>query len=819
MSRPVRPAEGAERPGGRRAPSRRGLAGLYRRGVRAVGVALAVDVVLAASVALAVTAALCPAAGADVFEPISLISASPFQQMEYAHDSAISENGRFVAFDGSIGGVTGVWLRELSENGVGGELVQVAGGDAELPSISENGQYVSFTTTEGHALAALTDGRPDTAPVAEAPNVYVRDMSKRPSEPGAFALASDLSYEYSGKDGLEFEETHFGAEAAGRSAISGDGQKVAFVTTAASNLDGAGTPPLQVAVHDFQTGTTEPVSVAYDSSTGAPATDPHTGRPLPVAAEYEGESIYGAVYAHGQPPAFAPPIQTYSLLPEIGASISADGSTMAWMGQDIDEQVPLLGNESLEPQYGEPLWRRIVDAGGQPSQHAPTRRVTGGSDPANPPCAAHPQPSLLSQATTQDPCQGPFAIERKTGVWAGGAGEAVPRLSADGYTVAFLASAPLVALGSGSGGGTAGRHADAYVVDMHEGLSRVQALTPLTELAGGEETHIATNAPILELDISADGKQVAFTTRRTVFPLGSPAYISAPAPVPGLNELFEVDLADDTLTRVSHGYTGGASEHPHQTVSAGEEDEYKKEDDGVLSPALSADGRQLVFASTASNLVFGDGNTPPPLGGESTDGSDVFGVERVLFESTPTPQYVTGAPSLSIAPLWQLGVTAQSLGDGDVLLYVQAPEAGTLGALARGPVRTRSAGASRASRHARRKGAGARAAAVSNRTVATATVRSAASGLTTLLLKLSSGYRALAAQRGGLSATANVTFTAAGHAALHESIPVSFVRAASRRAAPHATRRVVATPRRGNGGRRLLRAKHARGTGAQGAGR
>jgi hypothetical protein len=775
---------------------RRGLAGLCRRWA------------LGSCAALAVAAALCPAAGADVFEPISLLSASPFQQVEYAHDSAVSENGRFVAFDGSIGGVTGVWLRELGEGGAGGELVQVAGGDAELPSVSENGQYVSFTTTEGRTLAALTNGQPDTAPVAEAPNVYVRDMSKRPSEPGAFELASDLSYEYSGSEGREFEETHFGAEAAGRSALSANGQKVAFVTTTASNLDGPETPPLQVAVHDFETGATEPVSVAYEPSTGTPATDPNTGQPLPVAVRHEGDAIYGAVYAHGEPPAFAPPIQAYSVLPEIGASISADGSTVAWMGQDIDEQAQMLPDESVDPQYGEPLWRRIVGSAGQPSQLAPTRRVTGGSDPANPPCAAHPEPMLPSQASTQDPCQGPFAIEAKTGVWAGGTGETVPRLSADGYTVAFLSSAPLVALGSGSGGGLSGRHADAYVADMHEGLSRTQALTPLTELAGGEETHIATNAPILSLGISADGEQVAFTTRRTVFPLGSPAYVSPPAPVPGLNELFEVDLADDTLTRVTHGYAGGASEHPHQTVIAGEEDEYKKEEDGAQSPSLSADGRQLVFASTASNLVYGDGNTPP-LGSEATDGSDVFGVERVLFEPAPTPQYVTTAPSLSISPLWQLGVTALSLGDGDVLLYVQAPEAGTLNALAGGAVRTRAA---RASRHERREGAGARAATVSSRTVATGTARSAAGGgLTTLLLKLSSGYRALAAQPGGLSATANVTFTAAGHPALHESIPVSFVRATSKRSASHSTRRTRVTPRRGIRSKRQVHAKHARG--------
>ncbi len=38
-----------------------------------------------------------------------------------------------------------------------------------------------------------------------------------------------------------------------------------------------------------------------------------------------------------------------------------------------------------------------------------------------------------------------------------------------------------------------------------------------------------------------------------------------------MNELFDADLADDTLTRVTQGYEGGPSEHSHLTkpVAAG----------------------------------------------------------------------------------------------------------------------------------------------------------------------------------------------------------------------------------------------------------
>src|ERR1700736_4118407 len=80
------------------------------------------------------------------------------QQAQYAHDPAISGNGRYVAFDGAIGGISGVWRRDLQT----GEVQPVAVGrqvpgseacesahapcEAELPSISADGNYVSFTT-------------------------------------------------------------------------------------------------------------------------------------------------------------------------------------------------------------------------------------------------------------------------------------------------------------------------------------------------------------------------------------------------------------------------------------------------------------------------------------------------------------------------------------------------------------------------------------------------------------------------------------------------------------------------------------------------
>lgn len=361
-------------------------------------VARALLVALTAA-SLSLTAA--SAGRADLFSPISLVSYGAIggggfaQQAEYAHDSVVSADGRYVAFDGSIGGVTGVWRRDLTTE----TIEQVAGGDAAMPSISAEGRYVSFTINEGGSLPEITHVRTDVDPHEEAVNVYRRDMNRepagtaaeeaaRPAGERAFLAASvpsgseePLRYSAPGASG--------GAYAAARSAMSENGSEVTFVTTTVSNLvpypaleeEEAGrgeqpaphTPAGQVAVHDFGTGVTELVSrCRFECGQGAGA-----GAAEPVAAVEEAGSHIGAVATgearfpeHGEDGSWP------------GASISADGSTVAWMGEDVGQQAPTLAQEHLEALYEEPLWRRLPAAANQ------TRRVTGGSDPEDPACAA-----------------------------------------------------------------------------------------------------------------------------------------------------------------------------------------------------------------------------------------------------------------------------------------------------------------------------------------------------------------------------------------------------------------------------------------------
>ncbi len=166
----------------------------------------------------------------------------------------------------------------------------------------------------------------------------------------------------------------------------------------------------------------------------------------------------------------------------------------------------------------------------------------------------------------------------------------------------------------------------------------------------------------------------------------------------------DVDLANETLTRVTQGFDGGPSEQPHVELEAGE-DPYDNEQ-GAFSPSFSDDGQVLAFASTASNLVYDDGNAPPAVTEvqkAGRDGSNVYVARRKTFSGEPPAQYVSPAPANpSLEPSWILSVSARSLSNGSVQLYIVAPGSGRLGISAKSSVRTDAASKSTKGKPARR---------------------------------------------------------------------------------------------------------------------
>ncbi|MGA2164151.1 MAG: hypothetical protein ABSH36_06750, partial [Solirubrobacteraceae bacterium] len=171
-----------------------------------------------------------------------------------------------------------------------------------------------------------------------------------------------------------------------------------------------------------------------------------------------------------------------------------------------------------------------------------------------------------------------------------------------------------------------------------------------------------------------------------------------------------------------------------------------------------------------------------------------------------TPQSFSPAPTMGTEPAWRLGVTALSRANGNVVLYVAVPGAGTLTARARGSLLVGVRGSSSArrsscaTRRLRRSAClapraarsshtnlnatthrGARPLAVATRTLAIAgqNAHAPAGELIMLVLKLDKAYAGLAAQPGGLSANASLMFTARGEPTLHASIAVAFQRTAT----------------------------------------
>jgi WD40-like Beta Propeller Repeat len=682
---------------------------------------VSVPIARRACAAAACAAALAaPTHAAAEIGPIELVSKTTTEQALEADETALSADGRYLAFSGSIGGLRGVFRKDLQT----GAVVPVAaksslegGGTPEdpAPSISADGRYVSFTT--GARLDEDDDDLPATA------DVYVADMS---SSPPGYELVS-------ARDGCDPADPlpHApcglnyvgggGSEVSGRTALSADGRGVAFFTTAESDLGGApgDTPAGQIALRDLATDRTTLVSVERDSASGQMTS-------LPVA----GGTIVDK-----------PQLSRYR-----GAALSADGTTVAWLGTHLPAQVPLLADEKnviaeedshgITP-YVEPLWRRVVDG-----PLAPTRRIVGGGDPLAAGCA--PTGTLADPA-----CQAPFpglsvlsgrgSLTSGSSGWLGPAEvDGIPQLSADGRTVAVIGNP----IGS----------TNVFLVDMGDGLSRRQALDEITrevplsatEPAAGvnAQANIPVNGFVFDVAISANGQRVAFVTARQQFALSPPRLIGSPPSSLGLTELYLVDRDAETLRRVTHGY-GEFTEASSARNSQGEA-QNGINGLGARSPSFDGNGALLAFASDAANLVEGDGN----------DAKDAFLVDVDAASTASGPEEISPGPRRRrLKRRWRLTLSAYSLPDGRVRLVAVVPAAGRLRAAAWGKlgpqVRTR-----------RLAKAGKRA-------------RGKAGGPVKLTLGLHPPLGSLAHTKEGVYATARVSFRR-GHRTLRGKLQIRF---------------------------------------------
>jgi hypothetical protein len=722
--------------------------------------------------ALALPALLvCCAPAQALFTAPLLASGDPAKalQADYGYDPAISGDGRYIAFSGSVASRAGVYRKNVQS----GQLELVAAGEhTGAPSISANGQYVSFTTDDEPASGYPTEG---------CSSVYVRDMAQ-PLAPSSFTLASardgtqeSLAYQRPPPG----QNNSCGAATAARVALSADGRKVAFTVLSPSDLSGsctgAGqppaitctTPPNQVAVRDLDTHATTLVSVTRASLGGAP-------QPVLAGAALSGASNAPSVSLRSG--------GTIDLALGAGtAALSGDGGTVAWMGVNVAAQARLNQpppDEGHANGYAEPLWRRIADG---PS--APTRRVLSGGDASAPDCPPACPGGLDLDWDTQGispqeysgaaPEFGSYTSRASvsTGFASGnGFGDTLsavtPQLSADGTKVALLSTQPDYGHDPNFGllSQTRPPPANAFVVDMTPGLSRAQAIVRLTDWASLNFIDTALSSPVTSVALSPDGTRAAFTTQRIAFPLAPPALITPPLSAAGATQLYEVNLPAGTLQLVTRGYDGQPA------------------NDGVFAAALSDSGQQLALASAAGNLVYGVVN----------QGSDVYATEEIDSPTVMGTQSVSPLPlEPAIAVPWNISASTAPSPDGTLLVYVSAPGAGLLSASAlaatvaqhssrttrtnqrpRKSARHRGARRATAARRKTRTGHGTPAASAAR--IAHATARAIGPGFVEMHLIPAARYRSLLAGKHGLYATITIAFTAPGHPRLRLTLRASF---------------------------------------------
>jgi Tol biopolymer transport system component len=485
------------------------------------------------------------------------------------------------------------------------------------PSISADGRYLAFSTAERLVPADTNDNV----------DVYRRDMSLALPAGGSCTGVTPPPCPFelvSARDGGSVPAAYAppgapstggdpGASSSRGVAISADGQRIAFRTEAASDLPAqatADTPAGQVFVRDLSNEGTKLVTATREAGTEQMTDQPAGGA--------------------------------------IGAAISADGTTVAWTGNNAAAQTRFLGGENTDPTFYYYLWRRAPFGSGEV-----TRRISGLSDPDDPTCrqleAENPGMTTTFVATATGPCFGPLTDRESITDISG----QLPALSGDGRTVAFLTAAgprPLTVTGLGF---------DLFVTRMDAGLSRKQATTELTRDVGNGGA--ALSSPITSATISADGRYVALTSSRTQFTLPTLQLVGAPRAVPGPHELYLIDLEQHTIERAAHSVAG-------------------EDVDGEILDGLSvsADASRIAFTSFAGNLFRGDANQR----------ADAFVVTRELEPVAQGEAGVGGSGVSSIETIGRRHISARlrSMRNGVAVLGVTVPAAGRVDAVAKGAV-------------------------------------------------------------------------------------------------------------------------------------
>ena len=166
-------------------------------------------------------------------------------------------------------------------------------------------------------------------------------------------------------------------------------------------------------------------------------------------------------------------------------------------------------------------------------------------------------------------------VTQRASVSSGGTqgdGESLyPAISADGRFVAFASASTNLVAGDANG------FRDVFVRDLVGGTTEVESV----DSTGAQGNGDSGGPSVDSLSISADGRFVAFTSAASSLVSGD---------TNGALDVFVRDRLSGTTERVSVASDGSQA------------------DADCFSPSISADGRFVAFHSTASRLVAGDSN-------------------------------------------------------------------------------------------------------------------------------------------------------------------------------------------------------------------
>ena len=430
---------------------------------------------------------------------------------------SISANGRYVAFNSLatniVSGDTNGMLDSFVHDTLSGTTIRVSlatagtegDGPSITPSISADGRYVGFRSSASNLVTGDTNATND---------IFVHDTQSGTTTRVSLATG--------------------GTEGDGSSSspsISADGRYVAFASFATNLVSGDTNARVDIFVHDTQSATTTRASLAT------------------IGMEGDGSSSSPSISADGRYVVF------YSLASNLVYG-DTNGARDIFVRDTLSGTTTRVSLATGGTEANDDSWSPSMSADGRyVAFESDATNLVSGDTNARSDIFVH---DTQSSTTTR--------VSLATDGSEANGGSTIPCISADGRYVAFTSTANNLIFADNNGS------SDVFVHDTQTGILHLASNPDAWGLANGD-----SGSP----SISADGRYVAFHSSSTNMVSGD---------TNGAADIFVNDTQTSTTTRVSLA-TGGTEANSHS-----------------LAPAISADGRYVAFNSTATNLVSGDTN-------------------------------------------------------------------------------------------------------------------------------------------------------------------------------------------------------------------